>query len=123
MGLVALKLATEGIHVVVVNSVRQPMGALMLLVPALLGGRWRELRGLDARSWVAIGFAGLVGTGLGTLLFVLAIQMIGAGRTAVLTSTTPILALPFSMLLLRERPTRWTVAGTFVTTAGIALVA
>jgi drug/metabolite transporter (DMT)-like permease len=63
-----------------------------------------------------------MGTGIGTLLYVMAIQIIGAGRTTVLTSTIPLMAVPFSMLWLHERPTRWTLAGTVLTTAGVALV-
>ncbi|MEJ2208920.1 MAG: DMT family transporter, partial [Anaerolineae bacterium] len=78
---------------------------------------------LDRRSWAVILVASLVGTGLGTLFFVMAIQTAGAGRTAVLTSTTPLLAMPFSMLWLHERPTRWTLTGTLLTTVGIVLVA
>jgi drug/metabolite transporter (DMT)-like permease len=66
--------------------------------------------------------ASFVGTAVGTLFFVMAIQTIGSGRTAVITSTAPLMAIPFSMLWLRERPTRWTLAGTFFTTAGIVLV-
>lgn len=122
-GLVALKPATAGIHSIVANSVRQPLGALMMLVLSLYRGQWRALRGLDKRSWAIIGVAGLVGTGIGTLLFIMAIQMAGAGRTAVLTATSPLMALPFSMLWLQERPTRRTLAGTALTVAGIALVA
>jgi uncharacterized membrane protein len=109
-------------HSVVANSVRQPLGLLMLLGLSLVRGRWRELRGLDRRSWAVILVASLVGTGLGTLFFIMAIQMAGAGRTAILTSTAPLMAIPFSVLWLRERPTRWTLVGTVLTTAGIALV-
>lgn len=122
-GQVALKPATEGIHSVVANSVRQPLGMTMLLGLTLYQGKWKDLRHLDRRSWVILAIAGLVGTGLGTLLFIMAIQMAGAGRTAVLTSTTPLMAIPFSMLWLQERPTRWTLVGTLLTAAGIALVA
>lgn len=122
VGQVALKPATTGMHSVVANSVRQPMGLLMLLALTLWRGRWRALRKLDLKSWAVIGVASLVGTGVGTLFFVMAIQLAGAGRTAVLTSTSPLLAIPFSMLWLRERPTRWTLAGTLLTTAGIVLV-
>jgi len=122
VGQVALKPATEGIHSVVANSVRQPLGMLMLLVLTLRQGRWRALRKLDRQSWAVIGVASLVGTGVGSLFFVLAIQLAGAGRTAVLTSTAPLLAIPFSMLWLHERPTRWTLAGTLLTTLGIVLV-
>ena len=123
IGQVALRPATEGIHSVVANSVRQPMGALMMLGLTLVGGRWRDLRKLDRQSWVIIVVASLVGTGIGTLLFIMAIQMAGAGRTAILTATAPMMAIPFSMLWLKERPTRWTLAGTLLTAAGIGLVA
>jgi uncharacterized membrane protein len=122
-GQVALKPATAGMHAVVANSIRQPMGALMLLGMTLVQGRWRDLRRLDRRSWMVIAVASLVGTGVGALFFVMAIQMVGAGRTAVLTSTAPMMAIPFSMLWLRERPSRWTLAGTLLTTVGIGLVA
>jgi DME family drug/metabolite transporter len=122
IGQVALKPATAGVHSVVANSVRQPLGLLMLLGLSLVRGRWRELQGLDRRSWALIVVASLVGTGFGTLFFIMAIQMVGAGRTAILTSTAPLMAIPFSLLWLRERPTRWTLAGTVLTTVGIALV-
>lgn len=122
VGQVALKPATAGMHSVVANSVRQPLAMVMLLGLTLARGQWRELTRLDRRSWGIIAVASLVGTGFGTLFFVMAIQLTGAGRTAVLTSTAPLLALPFSMLWLRERPTRWTVVGTLLTTAGIGLV-
>jgi drug/metabolite transporter (DMT)-like permease len=122
-GQVALKPATAGMHSVVANSIRQPLAMLILLAINLRTGHWRDLRRLDRRSWTLILLASFVGTALGTLFFVMAIQSIGAGRTAVITSTAPLLAIPFSMFWLRERPTRWTVAGTFFTTVGIVLVA
>jgi drug/metabolite transporter (DMT)-like permease len=85
-------------------------------------GQWHELKGLDRKSWAVISVASLIGTGIGTLLFIMAIQMVGAGKNSVLAAVSPLLALPFSMLWLREQPTRWTLAGTVLTTTGIALV-
>lgn len=123
VGQVSLKPGTEGLHSVVANSVRQPLAAVMLLGLTLRQGRWQDLGGVDRRSWAIIVAASLLGTGLGTLLFVMAIQMAGAGRTAILTSSSPLMAVPFSMLWLRERPNRWTLAGTVLTVLGIALVA
>jgi drug/metabolite transporter (DMT)-like permease len=122
-GQVALKPATAGMSSVVANSVRQPMGMLMLLGLSLRQGRLGDLKKVDRKSWLVILVASFVGTGVGTLLFIMAIQMTGAGRTAVLTSTAPLLAMPFSMLWLRERPSRWTIAGTLLTVVGIGLVA
>ncbi|NLF11812.1 MAG: DMT family transporter [Anaerolineaceae bacterium] len=122
-GQVTLKPATAGMHSVVANSIRQPLAMFILLAINLRTGLWKELRRLDRRSWAMILLASLVGTGVGTLFFVMAIQSLGAGRTAVITSTSPLLAIPFSMTMLREKPTRWTVAGTFFTTVGVVLVA
>jgi drug/metabolite transporter (DMT)-like permease len=123
VGQVILKPAAEGLDSVVVNSVRQPMAALMMLGLALARGRWKDLRDLDRRSWLTIGVASLVGTGLGSLLFVLAIQMVGAGRTAVLTSTAPLMAIPLAVLWLHEQPNRRTLIGALLATVGITLVA
>lgn len=123
IGQVILKPATEGMESVVANSIRQPMAALMMLGLALTRGRFKDLRELDRRSWLAIVAASLVGTGLGSLLFVLSIQMVGAGRTAVLTSTAPLMAIPLAVLVLRERPNLWTLIGALLATAGIILVA
>jgi drug/metabolite transporter (DMT)-like permease len=122
-GQVALKPATAEMTSVVANSVRQPMGMLMLLGLNLTQGRLCELKKVDRKSWLVILVASFIGTGVGTLLFIMAIQISGAGRTAILTSTAPLLAMPFSMLWLRERPGRWTVAGTLLTVVGVGLVA
>jgi drug/metabolite transporter (DMT)-like permease len=122
-GQIALKPGTEGINSVVANSIRLPLGALVMLALTVWRRQGRSLRRLDGKSWGIILFSSVVGTGLGSLFFVYAIQLAGAGRTSVLVSISPLLALPFSMMWLQERPTRWTLAGTLLTTAGIALVA
>lgn len=122
IGQLALKPGTAGIHSVVANCIRQPMGMFLLVGPSLLGGRWRELGQLDRKSWFILIAASLIGTGIGTLLFITAIQLAGAGRASVLTTVSPLMAVPFSVLWLHERPTPWTLAGIALTTLGIALV-
>ncbi|HSJ56085.1 MAG TPA: DMT family transporter [Anaerolineae bacterium] len=122
LGQVALKVGAGEIHSVVINSIRQPLGMAGLLALNVARGHWSDLRQLDGRSWVVILLASLVGTGVGTLLWVTALQTAGAARTSVITSAAPLLAIPFSMLWLAERPSRWTVAGTLLTAAGVALV-
>ena len=80
LGQVALKVGVEDIHSVVANSIRQPMGMIGLLALNVARGHWSDLRRLDRRSWTVILLASLVGTGFGTLLWVIAIQ--SAGRTS-----------------------------------------
>lgn len=123
LGLQALKPATANIDAIVANSVRQPMAMLMVLVLVVVRGRWRDIKGLDGKSWVVIVGASVLGTGLATIFFIWGIQRAGAGRTAILTTTSPMLAIPFSMLWLGERPGASTLAGVAATTVGIALVA
>jgi drug/metabolite transporter (DMT)-like permease len=123
VGQVALKPATEGLDPVVASSARQPMAALILLGLTLVRRQWRDLRGLGRQTWVVIIVASLLSTVLGTWLFIYAIQTIGAGRNAVIAGAAPMMALPFSIVWLRERPTRWTLLGTLLTAVGLAFVA
>jgi drug/metabolite transporter (DMT)-like permease len=77
------------------------------------------------RPWRAFGvvaLAGLLGTGLGSLLFIYAVEDLGAAKTAFLTTSAPIFALPMGVLFLSERLTPRIALGTAVTVAGIWLV-
>jgi drug/metabolite transporter (DMT)-like permease len=122
-GQVALKPATEGIDPVVANSARQSIAVLILLGLTLYRRQWRDLHGLGRQTWAVIIVASLLSTVIGTWLFIYAIQTIGAGRNAVIAATAPLMALPFSMIWLRERPNRWTLVGTLVTAVGLVFVA
>jgi drug/metabolite transporter (DMT)-like permease len=122
IGNVTIKLAATGVEAVVVSAARQLLAAGLLFSACLPRGRWREPKGLDGRSWAILLFASLLGTGVGALLWVMSIQQIGAGRSSILIATAPMLAIPFSVLWLGERPTRWTILGTVLTAAGIVLV-
>ena len=122
-GQVALKPATEGLDPVVANSARQSIAVLILLGLTLYRRQWRDLRGLGRQTWAVIVVASLLSTVIGTWLFIYAIQTIGAGRNSVIAATAPLMALPFSMIWLRERPNRWTLAGTLVTAIGLVFVA
>jgi drug/metabolite transporter (DMT)-like permease len=56
------------------------------------------------------------------MLFVLAVQRAGAAKTAVLSSTAPLFALPLAALLLGERLTGRVILGTLLSIAGVWLV-
>ena len=63
--------------------------------------------------------AGVLGMGIASLLYVSAIQDIGASRTAVLTATVPLFTLPLAVIFLKERVTPKVIVGTLVCTVGI----
>lgn len=67
--------------------------------------------------------AGVLTYGVAAVGYVTAIQMIGAAKTVLVTTTAPILVLPFSILFLKERPGGTTVAGVLSCIVGICCVA
>jgi uncharacterized membrane protein len=105
------------------GTVRTPAGAAALLGFALAFHRPAlALPFRDRRLLGAIALAGLAGTTIGSLLYVYAVVTAGAARTAVLSATSPLLALPLSIIFLGERLTRRILVGTFLCVAGIVLV-
>jgi len=112
----------QGHDAILVASVRVP--ALSLVLWAIVAARrsWRQLGALSRREWAILLVGGLIGWGLGSMLFVLAVSLVGPTQTAILTSTSPMFALPLSALLLRERLHARVLVGTALTICGVILV-
>ncbi len=80
-------------------------------------------RDVSKRSLVVLLLAGVVGSGAAALLFIPAVQDLGAGGAVAVISTSPLFGLPLAVIFLHERITRWAVIGTVVALAGIVLLA
>lgn len=108
------------------------IGAASLRIPAASAavfatlaatrGRQPAGYGITPRSIAIVAVAGLLGTGLGSILFIYAVEHTGAARTAFLTTSAPVFALPMGVVFLSERLTPRVLLGTVVTSAGIWLV-
>jgi drug/metabolite transporter (DMT)-like permease len=110
------------------------VGAASLRIPAASAAVWVTIaattgrrgmqppRALTRRSIFIVALAGLLGTGLGSILFIYAVQDIGAAKTAFLTTSAPVFALPMGVLFLSEKLTAKVLLGTAVTIVGIWLV-
>lgn len=108
---------------VAAGSLRAPAGAVGLIGFALATQRKALVAPFrDRRHIGAIAIAGLAGTAFGSLLYVYAVGAAGAGRTAVLNATAPVMGMPLSVLFLGEKLTRRIVLGTAVCVVGIVLV-
>lgn len=119
---IILSPATEGVDPILVSAVRLPALALIFWGLVGLRGTAGTLRTLSRKEWLTITLGGLVGMGVGSLLFVVALSHLGPTRTAILTSTSPLFAIPMTVLFMNERPSRAVLVGTAVTVAGVALV-
>lgn len=104
-------------------SLRIPAASVAVLgTLAVSGNGSRPLRQLTARSIGVVALAGLLGTGAGSLLFIYAVQHGGAARTAFITTSAPVLALPMGVIFLSEKLTPRVLLGTAVTLVGLWLV-
>lgn len=114
----------NGLAPVAVGALRTPLAAVALTAVALVSDRAGRRTVLGRRA-MALGAAaaGVIGTGVGSLLYIVALQHAGAARTAVLSATSPVWGLPLAVFLLGERPTRRTAAGTALALGGALLVA
>jgi drug/metabolite transporter (DMT)-like permease len=116
-----LRSLSENTSPVVVNSVRVPIAALLMAGFAESRGLL-DLRRYRVRDLLLLVGMGFVGTGLGSLTYVYALDKAGAGRSALLNSLSPVFALPLAAVFLGERLTRQTLAGTLIALAGVWLV-
>jgi drug/metabolite transporter (DMT)-like permease len=116
-----LRVISPGLPAITVTAVRVPCGALFLLV--LLGAqRQLTLRGIDRRALLLLCAAGVIGTGFGSMLYIIAVQRTSAGVAALLVSTSPLWTLPLAAIFLHEPITRRVLLGAALTLAGIWLV-
>ncbi len=116
-----LQTLTADASLLVVNSVRVPVAALLIGGAAWSRGVLRP-RSYRRQDLALLGAAGVIGSGLGSLLYVYALKEAGAGRSALLNSLSPLFALPLAAIYLRESLTCRTVAGTALALGGLWLV-
>lgn len=104
-------------------AIRAPTGATALLGFALATQRVDLVAPFRNRNHLgAILVAGMIGTGLGSLLYVYSVLEAGAAQAAVLSATSPLMALPLSILFLGEKFTQRIGYGTVLCVAGIIVV-
>jgi DME family drug/metabolite transporter len=123
VGLVVLKVGAAGLNAIVVHSIRLPLGVILLGGIIAASGRNLDwVRRLSRRLWLILFASSVINNFLANIFLILAFQLAGAGKTATLISTTPLFAVPFSMVILKERPSRLVLVGTVLAVIGIALV-
>ncbi|MDP2953121.1 MAG: DMT family transporter [Chloroflexota bacterium] len=122
VGFALLKLGVTGVDPVVGGYIRLLAGGVFL-IGILLWRRprlnLRQLTGWQRRGLVWIGLMTALSPGF---LVVTAVKYAGAAKVSVLTSTSPLFALPLAVLFLGERLTWRTVLGTVLAIAGTCLV-
>ncbi|MFI9837314.1 DMT family transporter [Nonomuraea sp. NPDC051941] len=114
-----IKVAVEALHPLQVSFGRMVVGALVLLLAVLLGGK-RLPR--DPRLWGHFQVASIVLTTLPFTLFAYGEQYVSSVVAAIWNATTPLCTLAFTLLLRTEKATAGRVAGLGLGFAGVMVV-
>ncbi len=94
------------------------------LLAITLAGRWRWIASgvVHRRAMVIMTLGALVGPFLGVACYMIALDHTSAGVTLTIIGTTPVIILPFSIFLFREKVSLWAIGGVALAVAGIALL-
>jgi drug/metabolite transporter (DMT)-like permease len=117
-----LRPTLELVDVATASAIRVPLVSGLLWITAARAHVLPRHAHLRGRSLLAIAATGAV-TVLATVFFLQSVALAGAGRAAVLTATSPLFGVPFSILFLGERASGRLGLGTLCSVVGVALLA
>jgi drug/metabolite transporter (DMT)-like permease len=119
-----LRSAADGFDAAAVSIVHIPVAGFLVVGYVALSPRTAlHARSLNRSTVLVLAVSSIISGGLGSILFIFAIQEIGSGPSAVLFATSPLFALPLGILFLHERITSWAVLGALIAVGGVALLA
>jgi drug/metabolite transporter (DMT)-like permease len=118
----ALGPALELVDVPTAGAIRLPAVSVVLWTTARHFGVLPKLSALRGHALPAILATGAT-TVAATALFLQSVALAGPGRAAVLSATSPLFAVPYSVLFLGERGNWQIAAGTVCTVIGVVFLA
>ncbi|TFF91232.1 DMT family transporter [Candidatus Thorarchaeota archaeon] len=120
-GSVLLQRGVEGIDPIDANFVRMVFGSA-LFVPIVSISLRRGMPRPTGRAARIVLVAGLFGMTIGSLLYTYSVKLVGAAIAALMGSTSPLFALPISILALKEGFSSKSILGAVLTVTGVILV-
>jgi drug/metabolite transporter (DMT)-like permease len=95
------------------------IGCVFLIPVAALERPWQSLPSASTSAWFSVLYLAVAGTLLAFFWWNLAIQRVGAGRTAVFTNLVPVFGVLLAWVVLGERLTAVQLFGGLLTVAGV----
>lgn len=120
-GSVLLQQGVESVDIIDANFVRMAFGSA-IFIPVVLGAVTRGMPVPSKRAAKIVMVAALFGMTLGTLLYTYSVKLVGAAVAALMGSTSPLFALPISILVLKEGYSSRSVVGGVLAVVGVVLV-
>lgn len=111
------KVGISGVDSTLGTALRTVVVLVMAWVMVFLTGGQRQLRSIDARSWVFLALSG-VATGASWLCYYAALQQGPAGAVVAIDKLSILLTIAFARLVLGERLSQRAALGLVMVTAG-----
>ena len=121
IGSVLLQIGVADVDPIDANFVRMVFGA-GIIAPLFLGSLRRGTLRPTKRATKIVLFAAIFGMAGGSLLYTMAVKLIGATVSSVLGSISPLFALPISIVFLKEKFSRKSILGVLLSVSGVILV-
>ncbi len=125
IGAVILKLVVGTGNAVVAAAVRVFSGAAVLTVfqyGSRAANRQSFSKDVRWKTLLLMIVSGTLGYGVGGITYVAAMQRVGAGRTVLISSLTPVFILILSVLFLKEKSTPQSLIGTLICVLGVVFL-
>ncbi|WP_425445916.1 DMT family transporter [Dethiothermospora halolimnae] len=124
LGLILSKFGMGDYNAFAATQIRIIAGIIGFIIVFTIMKRWKGLKvaitNKDAMKKVSIG--AFFGPFLGVSLSLLAIQYTTAGVVSTITAIVPVLIIPSSILIFKEKVTSKEIIGAFITVAGVSLL-
>ena len=123
-GAIIAKPALEnGADPIAVSTIRVGIGAFCLILATLVPDKKTKTKvKMNKNLFGRVALSGVIGMGLGMTLLLFALARENAGIVMTLSSTMPVIILPFIWVITRERPAIGAFIGATITIIGTGLI-
>jgi len=118
---VLTSVGVSGVDPIEGNLLRIIVGSAVC-IPAFIGATQRGMPIPSRRVTKLVVLAGFLGMSIGSVFYIVSFKYVGAAVGSVVASTSPLFAVPISLVFLKERVSRTGVVGIAVTIIGVFLV-
>lgn len=124
VGTILSKVGMDGYNPFAATQIRVIVGFLSLFTLFIYLNKWGDLKEAikDKKAIAIIALGSIFGSFLGVSLQLVSLQYIAAGVTATITSITPILIIPFSIIIFKEKIKAKEILGAVLSVFGVAIL-
>lgn len=114
---ILMKIASRSLEPIEIASMRMFFSGIFLLYPF-----YKLIQTIRLKTYLWIVLAGLLGSGLPSILFSFAAGKIDSNINGVINSLTPVFTLAFSIIWLKQKTSKLSILGLFIGLSGVLLL-